>query len=129
MNAVLQDSANACSRLLTCPSPSELWNTSPSTVTVVGQLAADDGVMPWPISAVEVSTLNVDPGGNPPRTAWLWPPALVFATASTPPGPAPPAPRDALFPAEALASAASAAFWTAGSMLVLTGVPAWPGKV
>src|SRR5208283_840533 len=63
MKAVLHDSANASSRSLTCPSPSALWNTSPPAVAVAGQLAADEGESPWLISAVEVSTLNVEPGG------------------------------------------------------------------
>ena len=63
MKAVLHDSAKACSRSLTCPSPSALWNTSPSTVAVGGQLAAEDGESPWSMSAADVITLNVEPGG------------------------------------------------------------------
>ena len=66
MNAVLHDSVNACSSVLTGASPSALWNTSPSTVAVPGQLAADFGDSPWVISAVEVITLNVEPGGKSP---------------------------------------------------------------
>ena len=63
MNAVLQDSVNAPSSVLTGWSPSALWNTSPSTVRLGGQLAADDGDRPFWMSAAEVSTLKVEPGG------------------------------------------------------------------
>ena len=127
MNAVLQDCANACSRSLTWPSPSALSNTSPSTVAVFGQLAADEGVSPLPISAVEVSTLNVEPGGKPPSTAWSYPPALTLATASRSPVLASTATSAALFFSPE--SAASAAFCTVGSMVVLTGVPPCPARV
>src|SRR5579875_3355799 len=69
MNAVLQDSANASARLDTGWSPSALWNTFPSTVTVGGHDAGDEGLRPAWNSAVEVRILNVDPGGNPPSRA------------------------------------------------------------
>ena len=70
MNAVLQDSAKACSRSLIGAVPSALWNTSPSTVIVGGQLAGDAGVSPCSISAVDVITLNDEPGGKAPPSAW-----------------------------------------------------------
>ncbi len=63
MNAVLHDSVKACARVETGASPSALWKTSPSTVRLGGQVAGDDGVSPPRISAEDVSTLNVDPGG------------------------------------------------------------------
>ncbi len=69
MKAVLHDSVNACSRLLTGASPSALWKTSPSTVAVAGQLAVDRGVSPRVIRAVDVITLKVEPGGKPPSMA------------------------------------------------------------
>ena len=81
INAVLHDSVKAWSTVLTGASPSALWNTSPSTVAVTGQLAADCGVSPWVISAVEVMTLNVEPGGKPPSRAWSKPPGLTETAA------------------------------------------------
>ena len=69
MNAVLQDSVKAWSIVRTGPSPSALWKTSPSSVIVLGQLAAEAGVSPCSISAVESRILNVEPGGKPPSTA------------------------------------------------------------
>src|SRR6266700_4734575 len=121
MKAVLHDSVNACSRLLTGASLSALWNTSPSTVAVPGQLAADRGVSPWLISAVDVITLNVEPGGKPPSMAWSNPPALTDTAASTAPVEAFTATSAALFFCPA--SAVSAARCTDGSIVVLTGVP------
>ena len=47
-----------------------MWNISPSMVSDGGQLAGDDGDSPFWISAVEVSTLNVEPGGYSPWSAW-----------------------------------------------------------
>ena len=130
MKAVLHDSVNACSRSLTCASLSALWNTSPSTVAVPGQLAADRGVSPWLISAVDVITLNVEPGGKPPSMAWSNPPELTDTAASTAPVEAFTATSAALF--FSLASAASAARCTDGSIVVVTGLPgcggAWPGS-
>ena len=107
MKAVLHDSVNACSRLLTGASLSALWNTSPSTVAVPGQLAADRGVSPWLISAADVTTLNVEPGGKPPSMAWSNPPELTDTAASTAPVEAFTATSAALFFSPA--SAASAA--------------------
>ncbi len=127
MNAVLHDSVNACSRLLTGASLSALWNTSPSTVAVPGQLADDRGVSPWPISAVEVITLNVEPGGNPPSMAWSKPPELTDTAASTAPLEALTATSAALFFSPA--SAASAARCTDGSIVVVTGCPGRGGSV
>ena len=63
MNAVLQDSVNAASIVETGLTPCALWKGLPSTVTVDGQLAGDEGVNPCPCSAENVSTLNVEPGG------------------------------------------------------------------
>src|ERR1700691_4649518 len=85
MKAVLHDSVKACSRLLTGASPSALWNTSPSTVAVAGQPAADCAGRPWVINAVDVITLKVEPGGKPPSIAWSKPPELTDTAASTPP--------------------------------------------
>ena len=121
MKAVLHDSVKACSRLLTGASLSALWNTSPSTVAVPGQLAADRGVSPWPISAVDVITLNVEPGGKPPSMAWSNPPELTDTAASTAPVEALTATSAALFFSPA--SAASAARCTDGSIVVVTGLP------
>ena len=119
MKAVLHDSVNACSRLLTGASLSALWNTSPSTVAVPGQLAADCGVSPWLISAVEVITLNVvEPGGKPPSMAWSKPPELTDTAASTAPVEAFTATSAALLFSPA--SAASAARCTDGSIVVAT---------
>jgi hypothetical protein len=66
MNAVLQDWAKAVRRLmLPNASPSSLWNTSPSTVRVGGQVAGLCGVSPLsPMRAVDVMVLNVDPGAS-----------------------------------------------------------------
>src|SRR5262252_7053127 len=114
MNAVLQDSAKACSRSLTFPSPSALRNTSPCTVAVGGQLAADDGVSPPASSAAEVITLNAEPGGYSPWRATSKPLALTSAAAST---------AVRLPSAVSEASAASAARCAAGSIVVGTGVP------
>src|SRR5208282_3592485 len=97
MNAVLHDSVNAWSTVLTGASPSALWKTSPSTVAVSGQLAADCGVSPWVISAVDVMTLNVEPGGKAPSMAWSKPPELTDTTASTAPVEARTATSAALF--------------------------------
>ncbi len=71
MKAVLHDSVNACPRVEIGASPSALWNTSPSTVSVAGHVAADDGLSPLRNNADEVSTLNVDPGGYAPSSAVL----------------------------------------------------------
>src|SRR6202046_3203338 len=70
MKAVLHDSVKAPARLLVGASPSALWNTSPSTIRECGQLADDDGERPFSIRAVDVITLNVEPGGNSPSRAW-----------------------------------------------------------
>ena len=127
MKAVLHDSVNACSRVLTGASPSALWNTSPSTVAVPGQLAADLGVSPRVISAVEVITLNVEPGGKPPSMAWSKPPELTETAARTSPEEAFTATSAALL--RSPASAASAACWVPGSIVVVTGVPGRDGSV
>src|SRR4029077_16151232 len=120
MKAVLHDSVNACSRLLTGASLSALWNTSPSTVAVPGQLAADRGVSPWLISAADVITLNVEPGGEPPSMAWANPPEWTETAASPAPVEAFTATSAALFLSPA--SAASAARCTDSAIGVLTGV-------
>ena len=70
MNAVLHDSVNAPARLATGASPSALWNDSPSTVTVGGQVAGDAGDSPCWMRAVDVIILNVEPGGNSPSNPW-----------------------------------------------------------
>ncbi len=116
MKAVLHDSAKACSRSLTCPSPSALWNTSPSAVAVAGQLAADEGESPWLMSAADVITLNVEPGGKAPSRPWSKPPALALAAASTAPVCALTATSAALFFSPA--RAASAARCTFGPIVV-----------
>ena len=121
MNAVLHDSVNACSSVLTGASPSALWNTSPSTVAVPGQLAADFGDSPWVIRAVEVITLNVEPGGKSPSMAWSKPAELTETVARTSPLVAFTATSAALFFSPA--SAASAACCVVGSIVVVTGVP------
>src|SRR6516225_5785947 len=125
MNAVLQDSAKACCRSLTFPSLSALRNTSPCTVAVGGQLAADDGVSPRASSAAEVITLNAEPGGYAPWNATSKPPALTSAAASTAPVLALTATSAAVRLPSAVseASAASAARCAAGSIVVVTGVP------
>ncbi len=69
MNAVLHETVNACWSVEADSSGAALWNVSPSTVIVGGQLAGESGVRPLRISAVEVSTLNVDPGGYWPCSA------------------------------------------------------------
>ena len=127
MKAVLHDSVKACSKVLTGASPSALWNTSPSTVAVPGQLAAELGVSPWVISAVEVITLNVEPGGKPPSMAWSKPPELTETAARTSPVEAFTATSAALFCSPA--RAASAACCVAGSIVVVTGVPGCAGSV
>src|SRR5260370_6814029 len=121
MNAVLHDSVNACSSVLTGAWPSALWNTSPSTVAGPGQLAADFGVRPWLISAVEVITLNVEPGGKRPSRAWSKPAELTETVARTSPLVALTATSAALFFSPV--SAASAACCTVGSIVVVTGGP------
>ncbi len=70
MKAVLHDSVNAWSIVWVGWSPSALWNTSPLTVRLGGQLAGEEGERPRWMSAVEVSTLNVEPGGKAPCSAW-----------------------------------------------------------
>ena len=127
MKAVLHDSVNACSRLLTGASPSALWNTSPSTVAVPGQLAADCGLSPRLISAVDVITLKVEPGGKPPSMAWSKPSELADTAASTAPVEAFTATSAALFFSPA--SAASAARCAEGRIVVMTGVPGCDGSV
>ena len=127
MKAVLHDSVKACSIVLTGASLSALWNTSPSTVAVPGQLAADRGVSPWVISAVEVITLNVEPGGKPPSMAWSKPPELTETAAKTAPEAAFTATSAALL--RSPASAASAACCVAESIVVVTGVPGRGGSV
>src|ERR1700722_14919536 len=94
MKAVSHDSANACVMVET-GAPSALRNTLPFTVVVAGQLAAEDGLRPCSISAVEVTMLNAEPGGKRPSMAWstepaltepaLTEPALTEAAASTDP--------------------------------------------
>ena len=111
---------NACIRLLTGASPSALWNTSPSTVAVPGQLAADCGPSPWLISALDVMTLKVEPGGKPPSMAWSKPEFTPTPAASTAPVEAFTATSAALLSSPA--RAASAARCTEGSIVVLTGV-------
>src|ERR1700733_10149888 len=85
MNAVLHETVNAWASVEADSSGAALWNVSPSTVIVGGQLAGESGVRPWRIRAVEVSTLNVDPGGDwpcsAPSTWWSGgaePPASTF---------------------------------------------------
>ena len=79
------------------------------------------------ISAVDVITLNVEPGGKPPSMAWSKPPELTETAASTPPVEASTATSAAVFFSPA--SAASAAFCTAGSIVVVTAVPGCDGSV
>ena len=90
-------------------------------MAVPGQLAAERGVSPWPISALDVTTLNVEPGGKPPSMAWSNPPELTDTAASTAPVEALTATSAALFFSPA--SAVSAARCTDGSIVVLTGFP------
>ena len=64
MNALLHDFANAVARSIAPgASPSKLVNDSPSTVIVAGHGAGVAALLPPVSSAVDVTTLNVDPGG------------------------------------------------------------------
>ena len=63
MNDVLHDSAKAWSSVRVGPSPSALWNVSPSTVIVGGHATGLAGDNPARIRAALTRTLNVDPGG------------------------------------------------------------------
>src|SRR5262245_14959067 len=122
MKAVLHDAAKACSRLVTGAVASALWNASPSTVSRGGHVTGDDGRSPRSINAVEVSTLNDDPGGNEPSSARSKPfDPGTLTDARTWPVPALTATSAAFL--RTLASAVSASRWTTGSMLVCTGVP------
>ena len=48
-----------------------------------GSVAGDEGVSPCSISAVDVSTLNEEPGGNEPSSARLNPPPAGTLTAAS----------------------------------------------
>lgn len=72
MNAVLHDMANAwSSESEDVVSPSKLWNTSPLTVMLGGQVAGLEGVEPCSSRSAAVTTLNVEPGGYAPTNALL----------------------------------------------------------
>src|SRR5215472_8998846 len=122
MKAVLHDSAKACRKSLMGAVPSALWKASPSTVTLAGHLAAEDGCRPRSINAVDVMILNDEPGGNAPSMARLKPPDTGTLTdARTWPVSAFTATMAAFF--FTVANARSAAAWTRGSMLVWTLLP------
>src|ERR1017187_6460121 len=70
MKAALHDSAKAVSKLNDdAVSPSKLWNVSPPTVMVGGQLAGLEGDEPCSMRSAEVTTLKVEPGGKAPVSA------------------------------------------------------------
>src|SRR3954454_4261003 len=70
MNALLHEILNAWARSIApCASPSKLWNVRPSTVIVGGHGAGVEPFRPAFSNAVDVITLNVDPGGYAPSSA------------------------------------------------------------
>ena len=95
-------------------------------MAVPGQLAVDCGLSPRLISAVDVITLNVEPGGKAPSMAWSKP-ELTDTAASTAPVETFTATSAALFFSPA--SAASAARWAEGRIVVMTEVPGCGGSV
>ena len=70
MNALLHEIWNACARSIAPDaSPSKFLKYSPSTVSVGGHGAGVEPVRPAASSAVDVITLNVEPGGYVPSSA------------------------------------------------------------
>src|SRR3954453_15983429 len=124
MKVVLQDSANASvSGTVPRSSWSSFSNSRPSTVVVPGQgTGLSGGGAPALSSAVAVMVFMLEPGGNCPDRAPAGLAASLELTASTSPVPGRTTTRWVAsgWPA----TAASAAFCSAGTSGVWTGVPA-----
>src|SRR6516162_2869270 len=119
MNALLQEILNACARS-SAPdaSPSKFLNERPSTTRVGGHGAGVAPVRPAASNAVDVMTLNVEPGGYPPAsargnplsgletTARIWPVLVSSATSAA--------------GSVTALNAASAAACTCGSSVMIT---------
>src|ERR1051325_5470691 len=127
MNALLHEIWNACARSSDPEaSPSKFLNFRPSTVSVGGHGAGVLAVSPAASNAVDVITLNVEPGGYAPSSARenplsgfdtyarICPVAVSNATSAALPD----------WPA----SAAAAACCVAGSSVTCTGSGVLPGK-
>src|SRR5205085_268652 len=84
-NVVLQDTANALSRLvLPRCSLSKLWNVRPPMSAVGGQGTVLAGLKPFLVRAEAVTILNVDPGGNSPSSARSNPPGRSIIASTRP---------------------------------------------
>src|SRR4051794_41075801 len=123
-NAVLHDSAKSVwNGTLPRTSPPAFLNVRPATVSVFRHGVTVSGVTAFFCSSPNAdTTLNVDPGGTWPVKAVLTaPPSGPLLTASTDES----LTRSATsaLGSFSVATAASAAFWTAGSRVVRTGLP------
>ena len=123
MKVVLHDCAKA-SVNGTVPRSNWSWfsNSRPSTTVVPGQATGVSGVsVPADSSAVAVIVFMLEPGGNWPASALPASAASLEETARISPVPGRTTTRcvGSGWPA----TAASAAFWTAGTSGVCTGVP------
>src|SRR4051795_7770978 len=123
MKLVLQDCANAS---VSGTVPRSNWfsfsNSRPSTVVVPGQGTVVSGVTdPADSRAVAVIVFMLEPGGNCPRSALPGSAAVFDETARISPVPG----RTTTMCVGScwVATAASAAFWIAGSRGVCPGVP------